>query len=277
MDGKNPLGAFLRARREVTTVDQVGLPRTPRRIPGLRRDEVAALADMSTDYYIRLEQGRERNPSARVLEALARVFQLDAEATAHLRDLVHGRRPCEGPDGCGDLLRPDVLRFLEGCDHAVVFALNRRLDFLAKNSLATALYRGLDDHGNGLRLAFLNPAAREFYVNWEQQAHTLVAHLRAVAGAGPEDPFVLELVEELSRESEDFRRIWARHDVRTRTHRSVSYRHGEVGELTLHNEVFRVGAAAGQQLVVGQPEPQTSSERAFEALRGLAGVGAGRR
>ncbi|GAA3422332.1 helix-turn-helix domain-containing protein [Streptosporangium vulgare] len=277
MDGENPLGAFLRARREVTTVDQVGLPRTPRRIPGLRRDEVATLAGVSTDYYIRLEQGRERHPSARVLEALARAFRLDAEATAHLHDLVHGRRPCEGPVGCADELRPGVLRFVEGCDHAVVFALNRRLDVLAMNSLATALYRGLEDRGNGLRLVFLNPAAREFYVNWEQQAHALVAHLRALGGAGPADPFVLELVDELSRESEDFRRIWARHDVRTRTYRSVSYRHGEVGEMTLHNEVLRLGAAAGQQLVVGQPEPHTPSERAFEALGRLAGIGTRRR
>ncbi|MER5647783.1 helix-turn-helix transcriptional regulator [Streptosporangium sp. NPDC002524] len=274
MDGDNPLGEFLRARRQVTTADQVGLPSTPRRTPGLRRDEVAMLAAVSTDYYIRLEQGRERNPSARVIEALARVFRLDAEATGHLHDLVR-RRPCQGPAGCGDLLRPDVRRFMEGCDHAVVFALNRRLDVLARNPLADALYRGLGDRDNALRLVFLNPAAREFYVNWEQQAHVLVAHFRAAGGVSRADPFVLELVEELSRESEDFRRIWARHDVRTRTHRSVSYRHGEVGELTLHNEVFRVGAADGQQLVVGQPEPRPASERAFGALGRLAGVGTG--
>ncbi|MEU8379317.1 helix-turn-helix transcriptional regulator [Streptosporangium sp. NPDC048865] len=277
MDGKNPLGEFLRARRQITTVDQVGLPRTRRRTPGLRRDEVAMLANVSTDYYIRLEQGRERNPSARVLEALARAFRLSPEATAHLHALVQPRKLCDEPGGCPDRVRPDVRRFLEGCDHAVVFALNRRLDFLARNSLATALFQGLDNRDNALRLTFLNPAAREFYVNWEQQAHALVAHLRAVGGVGPVDPLMKGLVEELSAGSEDFRRLWARHDVRARTYRSVSYRHGEAGEMTLHNEVLLVGAAAGQQLVVGQPEPDVSSERAFEALGRLAGVRTGRR
>ncbi|MFF3438043.1 helix-turn-helix domain-containing protein [Streptosporangium sp. NPDC002721] len=276
MDGKNPLGEFLRARRQVTTVDQVGLPRTRRRTPGLRRDEVAMLANVSTDYYIRLEQGRERNPSARVLEALARAFRLGPEATAHLHALVQPRTFCHEPDGCPNQLRPAVRRFLEGCDHAVVFALNRRLDVLAMNPLATALFQGLDGCDNTLRLTFLNPVAREFYVDWEQHAQAMVAHFRAVGGVGPVDPLVLELVEELSLKSEDFRRLWARHDVRARTYRSVSYRHGEVGEMTLHIEVLLVGAAAGQQLVVGQPEPHPASERAFEALGRLAGTGTGR-
>ncbi|MGS2647898.1 helix-turn-helix domain-containing protein [Streptosporangium sp. G12] len=272
MDGKNPLGEFLRARREVTTVDQVGLPWTRRRTPGLRRDEVAMLADVSTDYYIRLEQGRERNPSVRVLEALARVFQLGPEAAEHLHDLAHRRGPDHEPVGGTDRLRPAVRRFVEGCDHAVTFVLNRRLDLIARNPLATALYRGVGGCDNALRLAFLNPVAREFYLNWEQQARDLVAHLRAIGGTGHADPFVLELVKDLSRGSEAFRRLWARYDVRSRTYRSVPYRHGEIGEMTLNYEVFRVGGLAGQQLVVGQPDPDATSERAFDALRRLAGV-----
>ncbi|MEU4540100.1 helix-turn-helix transcriptional regulator [Streptosporangium sp. NPDC023825] len=273
MDGKNLLGEFLRARREVTTVDQVGLPRTRRRTPGLRRDEVAMLADVSTDYYIRLEQGRERNPSDQVLAALARVFQLGPEATEHLHDLAHRRRPAHGPVVSADLLRPAVRRFIEGCDHAVALALNRRLDVLAMNPLATALFQGLNECDNALRLTFLNPAARDFYLNWEQQARGLVAHFRSIGGRCLADPFMLELVEELSFGSEDFRSMWARHDVRARTYRSVSYRHGEVGEMTLHNETFRIGGPAGQQLVVGQPTPHAPSERAFDALRRLAGAG----
>ncbi|GAA4587868.1 helix-turn-helix transcriptional regulator [Planotetraspora phitsanulokensis] len=277
MDGKSPLGAFLRARRQVTTVDQVGLPNIgSRRTPGLRRDEVALLAGVSADYYIRLEQGRERNPSDQVLDALARVFRLDAEATQHLHDLARHRASRHGPVGPYDWLRPYVLQFIEGCDHAVAFALNRRLDILVKNPLASALYHGLDDCDNLLRLIFLNPVAREFYLDWRQQAEDVTGHFRAALGTGGDDPFVQDLVEELSHGSEDFQQIWARHEVRTRTHWSISYRHGVVGEITLHYEMFRVGSPTAQQLVVGQAEPYTSSERAFRRLGRLAGSPADR-
>ncbi|GAA4569098.1 helix-turn-helix transcriptional regulator [Planotetraspora kaengkrachanensis] len=278
MDGKSPLGEFLRARRQTTTVDQVGLPNIgSRRTPGLRRDEVAMLAGVSADYYIRLEQGRERNPSDQVLDALARVFQLDAEATEHLHDLAHHRASRREPVGPSDQLRPYVLRFMEGCDHAVAFVLNRRLDFLARNPLAAALYDGMEGRDNLLRLLFLNPVAREFYLNWRQQAEDSVGHFRAALGAGGDDPFAQDLVEELSRGSEDFRRIWARHEVRSRTHWSISYRHGVVGEMTLHYEMFRVGSPTSQQLIVGQAEPYTPSERAFRELGRLAGKTADQR
>jgi transcriptional regulator with XRE-family HTH domain len=270
MEGKNALGDFLRARRQATAVDQVGLPRVGRRrTPGLRRNEVAMLADVSADYYVRLEQGRERNPSAQVLNALARVFQLDAEATEHLHDLVNPRAKRPHVRGAEQVC-PDVLRFICGCDHAVMFVANRRLDVLAKNPLATALFGGLDNCDNLLRLIFLNPAARDFYMDWKQQTHDVVAHLRAAVGTDVDDLFVRELVEEVSLGSEDFRRLWARHEVRARTHWSIPYRHGEVGEMTLHYEVFHISSAPGQQLVVGQAEPSWGSEHAFTRLADLA-------
>ncbi|GAA1300282.1 transcriptional regulator [Planotetraspora silvatica] len=270
MEGRSALGDFLRARRQATTVDQVGLPSIGRRrTPGLRRDEVAMLADVSADYYVRLEQGRERNPSAQVLEALARVFQLDAEATEHLYDLARPRARRPHAPGAEQVC-PKALRFILGCDHAVMLVMNIRLDILAKNPLATALYAGLDHCDNLIRLTFLNPLARDFYMDWPEQARDLAAHLRATVGTDVDDPSVRELVEELSRGSEDFRRLWNRHDIRSRTHRSIRYRHGEVGEMTLHFEVFHIGSAPGQQLVVGQAEPYGGSRNAFAKLASLA-------
>jgi transcriptional regulator with XRE-family HTH domain len=272
MEGKSALGDFLRARRQATTVDQVGLPDIGRRrTPGLRRDEVAMLADVSADYYVRLEQGRERNPSVQVLEALARVFQLDAEATEHLHDLANSRVRRPHVRGAEQIC-PETLRFIRGCDYAVMFLMNYRMDFLAKNPLATALFRQMGDCDNLVRLAFLNPAAREFYMDWEQQTHDVVAHLRAAVGTDVGDPFVRELIEELSLGSEEFRRLWARHDVRARTHRSIRYRHSEVGEMTLHYEVFHIGSAPRRQLVVGQPEQSPESEHAFAELAVLAAM-----
>jgi hypothetical protein len=162
---------------------------------------------------------------------------------------------------------------MEGCDHAVAFVVNRRLDFLAKNPLARAHYEGLKDNDNVLRMVFLHPAAREFYVDWEQEAAHFVAHLRAISGAGRDDPFVLELVEELSRTSEDFRRMWARHDVQTRTQTFIRYHHREVGEMTLHFETLRLTSAPGQLLVIGQAEPGSPSAHALAELARLAATG----
>jgi transcriptional regulator with XRE-family HTH domain len=264
MEVDRRLGEFLRARRQITTVEQVGLISTGnRRTPGLRRDEVAMLAGVSVDYYIRLEQGRERHPSAQVLGALARVLRLDPEAAAHLHELAHPRpRKFE----LSDRVDPNVRRLMEGWDNVPAYVVNHRLDVLARNRLATALYEGLEHSDNLLRLALLNPAAHEFYLDWEQDTHSKVAHLRAAAGAGHDDPLLLELVEELSLGSEDFRRMWARHDVRGRTRAPVRFHHPHVGDVITTMEVLSIDSVPGQKLIVFQPEPGSPSEDALALL-----------
>jgi transcriptional regulator with XRE-family HTH domain len=270
MDG-NRLGEFLRARRKVTPFDQTGLPniRRGRRTPGLRRDEVAALAGVSIDYYVKLEQGRERNPSAQVLAALARVFRLDPEATEHLYRLARPRAH-KRIEGAGDQVSPHVLLVMESLHHLVAFVVNHRLDVLAQNQEAAALHEGLEYSDNLMRMTFLGSTAREFYVNWELEAWYKVAHLRAAAGSDYADPGLCELVEELSRASEDFRRLWARHDVRARAHEPKHLHHRVVGDLDLWQETFAVNSAPGQCLFVCLAEPGSPSEQAMVRLGCLA-------
>ncbi|GII32484.1 transcriptional regulator [Planotetraspora mira] len=231
--------------------------------PGLRREEVAMLAGVSCDYYVRLEQGRERNPSDQVLDALARVLQLGTEATQHLHDLAH--TTCDrGRARHMDRVHPDVLQLLDNCD-GPAFVMNHLLDVLAQNPLIDAFHENLLHNDNIIRLTFLEPRIRELWVNWEDQARSRVAHLRAAAGADP-SPALLELVEELSRESEDFRRMWANHDVWTDTNNAIHLYHRDVGSLSLHYQTFTVDSAPSQKLVVFQAEPGSPSEQALARL-----------
>ncbi|MDP9846936.1 helix-turn-helix transcriptional regulator [Streptosporangium lutulentum] len=271
MDSENLLGEFLRARREVTTPRQVGLLHVgPRRTPGLRREEVAMLADVSTDYYIRLEQGRERHPSERVLCALVRVLDLGPDAAAHLYELAHPRtRPRRAVDEA-ERVGPDLLRLMRGWAYTPAFVCNRWMDVLATNMLADALFSGLEHGDNLVRAVFLDSAARTFYRDWEKVARSKVAHLRAATGADLDHPYLTELVDELSGESDDFRRMWARHDVVGKTHEAKRLHHHEVGDLTLTCELFNVGSAPGQQLHVFQAEPASPSEHALALLGSLA-------
>ncbi|MFD0730854.1 helix-turn-helix domain-containing protein [Planotetraspora mira] len=265
---RNPLGEFLRARRHLTTIEQVGLPRVDdrRRTPGLRRDEVAMLAGLSIDYYTRLEQGRERHPSAQVLNALAQVLQLSPEATEYLHELAHPRACRRGPI---DQVNPTVAHLAKDLHHWVVFTTNRCMDVPFRNPLAAALHGGLKYSDNLVRLVFLDPASREFYLDWEREARFRVAHVRAAAGAECDDRRVLALVDELSLISEDFRRIWDRYDVRVRTNESIRYRHHKVGEITLLYETFAINSSPGQNLVIGRAEPGSPSEHALNRLRAL--------
>jgi transcriptional regulator with XRE-family HTH domain len=263
MEGDRPLAEFLRARRKVTTVEQVGLlAGGRRRTPGLRREEVAMLAGLSTDYYIRLEQGRERHPSDQVVEALARVFQLDSEGTSHLHDLVHPR-PRRGPI---DLVDPTVVLLMESWRHAPAYVVNHRLDVLVSNRLAGALYDGLDHNDNLLRLALLNPAAHEFYLDWEEDTRNKVAHLRAAARQFHDDARLTELVDELSGASAQFREWWSRHEVRARTRAPVRFHHHDVGDVITTMQVLSIDSAPGQKLVVFQAEPDSPSECALARL-----------
>ncbi|GAA4576845.1 helix-turn-helix domain-containing protein [Planotetraspora kaengkrachanensis] len=268
MNAKKPLGDFLRARRQVTSVDQAGLARGgPRRIPGLRREEVATLAGVSTDYYIRLEQGRERHPSDQVLQALARVFGLTTDATEHMFELASPRAHRHRTCGTSDQISAGVLRLLDRWDHAPAFVVNHRLDVLARNHLSRCLVAGQDLYDNLLRFTFLNPASREFYLDWEREALAKVADLRA--GAAPEDPAVLELVEELSQASEDFRRMWARHDVLAKADEPKRLHHPVAGDLILWHETFCIASTPGLRIFISTAEPGSPSERALARLARL--------
>jgi transcriptional regulator with XRE-family HTH domain len=232
----------------------------------LRRDEVALLAGVSVDYYTRLEQGRERRPSDQVLDALARVFHLDAEAAEHLHQLARARARRYEVDGEDAQVKSHVLLLLDSWSHGPAAVLNRRTDVLAQNALSLPLIEGLEHTDNVLRMLFLNPVAKRFWQDWEQEARAMVAHLRAAVGADHEDPSLLQLVEELSEESEDFQQMWARHDVRSRRHDVVYVRHPFVGDLTLWQESFSVDSAPGQILVTNRAEPGSPSEEALAKL-----------
>ncbi|WP_330268905.1 helix-turn-helix transcriptional regulator [Streptomyces griseorubiginosus] len=269
MDSDNPLGVFLRARRALVRPEEVGLPAgSRRRVAGLRREEVAVLAGVSTDYYVRLEQGRERSPSAQVVDALARALGLEEDAADHLHRLARpaGTRSRPRPEA----VSPALLRMMEGWHRTPAVVLGRCLTVLAHNVLGGALFAGHAHSGDLLRLVFLDPDAREFYPDWEAVATNSVAALRASAGTAHEDPVMIATVGELSLRSAEFRELWARHDIRRKTRESKRFRHPLVGELTLDYESLTVNSAPGQQLVVYQAEPGSPSEQALALLGSLA-------
>jgi transcriptional regulator with XRE-family HTH domain len=258
-DDTNMLGEYLRARRELVTPDSVDLPQFGiRRVPGLRREEVAMLAGISADYYLRLEQGRDRHPSVQVLESLARVLQLDDDGTAYLLSLGADKprrtrrrlRKETVPSGICKLLGSLTLpAFVEG----------RYFDVLAANPLASALSPRLVAGRNRLRDVFLDPAERSLYPDWEQATVGQVAGFRESVGTDTDNPRFVELVGELSLASDRFRRLWARHDVRVREGASVTLDHPQVGELTLNREKLAIGGSAGQLLVVYHADRGTTS------------------
>ncbi|GLI00829.1 helix-turn-helix transcriptional regulator [Phytohabitans aurantiacus] len=267
MNSDNRLGEFLRARRELVRPEEFGLPDPGRRrVPGLRREEVALLAGMSADYYVRLEQGRDKHPSEQVVDALARVFSLDEEAATHLRELARPvarrrRRPSQP-----ERVSPHLARLLDAWSGTPALILGRYMDVLANNRLAAAVNHCSVKGQNQLRLVFLEPETRQIYPDWSTVAAQTVASLRASAGGDLDDPRLTELVGELSLKSEDFRRLWARHDVRAKTAGSKRFHHPMVGELTLAYETFTVNGADGQMLIVYHAEPASPSEHALKLL-----------
>lgn len=271
MDSDNLLGQFLRARRALVRPEDSGLPAGGRRrVAGLRREEVAMLAGVSTDYYMRLEQGRERNPSAQVVDALARTLGLDEEAAAHLHRLARSASGRRRPGTRRERVSPTLLRMMEGWHSTPAVVLGRCLTVLAHNTLGRALFDGHAYSGDLVRLVFLEPDAKEFYPDWERVAVNTVAALRAAAGADHNDARLIETVGELSLKSEEFRRLWARHDIRRKTRETKRFRHPLVGELTLDYESLTVNSAPGQQLVVYQAAPGSPSEQALSLLGSLS-------
>jgi transcriptional regulator with XRE-family HTH domain len=267
----NLLGDYLRARRELVKPDSVGLPVSGvRRVRGLRREEVAMLAGVSADYYLRLEQGRDRNPSIQVMEALARVLQLDQAATDYLLGLATSpplqrrRRPKREAV-------PSSIRQLLDVVGLPAFVEGRYFDVLAANGLAYALSPNLQVGKNRLRAVFLDPAEQALYPDWDQAAAGLVAGFRKSVGSDVDDPGFVQLVGELSLSSERFRQLWARHDVRSFEGSAlVQLDHPQVGELTLSREKLAVGGAPGQLLVIYHAQPGTSSAEKLAVLGSLA-------
>jgi transcriptional regulator with XRE-family HTH domain len=269
----NTLGEYLRARRELVDPAQAGLRVTGvRRTPGLRREEVATLAGISADYYLRLEQGRDRNPSPQVLEALARVLGLDATATRYLLGLSTARpQPARRPRR---ETVPVGIRQLLGTLGLPALVESRMFDVLAVNPLATALSPSLRPGQNRLRTMFLDEGERDLYPEWEQTVGGLVAAFRASLGTDVDDPRIAQLVGELSLASEPFRQLWARHDVKALAGAPVRLRHPQVGMLELRREKLIVGDANGQLLVIYHAEPGSESARSLALLGSLAATDA---
>ncbi|WP_053722901.1 helix-turn-helix transcriptional regulator [Saccharothrix sp. NRRL B-16348] len=253
MSGTNALGAYLRARRELVTPKQAGIPEVGvRRVPGLRREEVALLAGISADYYLRLERGRDRNPSVQVLESIARVLHLDDDHVAHLMTLV-SEAPRQRRRRREEVPPPGALKLLDSLVQPA-FIEGRYFDVLASNSLARALSPGLVVGGNQLRDMFLDPAEQALYPDWEAVTECFVANLRQSVGNDVDDPRFVELTGELSRASPRFRRLWARHEVRGQRGTPIRINHPQVGELTLNRERLGIGGTEGLMLVVYHPD-----------------------
>jgi transcriptional regulator with XRE-family HTH domain len=271
MDAAGRLGEYLRARRELVRPVDVGLPDLGRRrVPGLRREELAMLAGISADYYVRLEQGRDHHPSQQVLDALARALQLDDHAAAHLRELAHPaprrrrpRRPERAQAGAAQLVA--------SWTQTPAFVQGRLMDVLAANPLATALSPIYAPGVNVVRAVFLDPGVRERFGDWERRTENTVAALRALVGPDLDDPALTALVGELSLKSERFRRLWARHDVRPRTSGATVVHHPQVGVLELQCEKLAITGSDRQVLVAYHAEPGSASARGLALLGSLAG------
>lgn len=274
MDAKREVQEFLTTRRARLTPDQAGL-RTfggTRRVPGLRREEVALLAGVSADYYTRLERGNVAGVSETVLESLVRALQLDEVERTHLFDLVRATQTAtpRRPGRPKRPVRPSVQRMLDAMPGAPALVRNGRLDLLGGNALGRALYSQHFDSpfqpANSARFAFLDPRAQVFYVEWERLARDIVATLRAEAGRDPYDRELSDLVGELSTRSEAFRVFWAAHDVREHTTGTKLFNHPLVGELSVTYESMELVADPGLTIFVYTAEAGSKSQEALDLL-----------
>ena len=273
MTGSNELGGFLRARRAGIRPADVGLPAGTglRRTPGLRREELAALAGVSIDYYIRLEQGKETNPSSSVLDMLAHALMLDEDEHAHLYALADhaARRTPPARRGAHRPVREGLRLLLSTLRPCPAYILSRTSDILAANVEGLALLAGIDDwpehRRNTIRYVFLHPAARTLFADWDHAAVAGVANLRGRVATDPDAPGLAALVDELSAGSTEFARLWERHDVRHRRGEVKTFRHPAVGDLTLMYETFDLGDD-GRRLTLYQAPPGTPAHDALTLL-----------
>ncbi|MGO1198392.1 MAG: helix-turn-helix transcriptional regulator [Dermabacteraceae bacterium] len=279
MDNRSEVREFLMSRRAKVTPQQAGLPAgAGRRVPGLRRSEVAMLAGVSVEYYTKLERGAIAGASASVLDALATALQLDQTERRHLLDLARAadgiptsgrpRRRASPPPA----VRPSLQWALDSLGgSAVAFVRDQHQNLLATNPLGRSFFAPLIGDGgripNLARFQFLDPASKDFYPDWDLFAEMCVAIMRVEAGRDPHDTVLQDLVGELSTRSETFRTLWSRHDVRTHGAGTKQYRHPVVGEVVLAYEELAVTAEPGCVLMIYTAEPGSTSE---ERLRLLA-------
>ena len=281
MDNRADVREFLMSRRAKVTPDDAGIVgATNRRVPGLRRSEVASLAGVSVEYYAKLERGAIGGASAAVLDSVARALQLDDTERAHLFDLA---RTADGIPSSGrprrratrpSAPRPSLQWALSAITDGVAFVRDQRQDLLATNALGRAFYSPVIGDGgrtpNLARFQFLDPAARDFYPDWDLFAQMCVAIMRAEAGRDPHDKGLQDLVGELSTRSETFRRLWGAHDVRTHGAGTKRFHHPVVGELTLAYEELAITAEPGQVLMVYTAEPGSPSADRLRLLASWA-------
>ena len=277
LDRRAELSEFLRTRRARLKPEDVGLPDfgRHRRVPGLRREELAQLAGVSVAYYTRLEQGNGRNVSAEVLDAIARALRLSDAEHAHLTHLAKPKQHKKKTAARTEQVRGALRQLLDSIDGVPAYVTGRRSDILAWNRMAAAVFGDWAElpaqERNWARLVFLRPEYRDLFVEWDQKASDMVSYLRMDAGCHPDDPLLSSLVGELSLKSEEFRRLWATHDVKEKSYGVKRLRHPLVGELTLSFESFRLSDGTEQVLITYHAEPGSPSA---EALRLLASWGA---
>jgi transcriptional regulator with XRE-family HTH domain len=279
VDASNDIREFLISRRGRITPEQAGLPAygSNRRVKGLRREEVALLAGISAEYYVRLERGNMRGVSEDVLDGIARALQLDEAERMHLFDLARavnatpnrrGRRPTQ------ERVRPVVQRILDSLVGVPAFVRNERLDVLGANRLGEAFYAPLFDEPvrpvNSARFVFLNPRATEVFLDWDTIANDAVGILRAEAGRDPYDKRLSDLIGELSTRSDEFRVRWAAHNVKLHRTGVKRFHHPVVGELTLDFESLDLPGDPGQKLLAYSAEPGSRSQEALDLLASWA-------
>jgi transcriptional regulator with XRE-family HTH domain len=281
VDNRSEVRQFLTSRRAKVTPQQAGLPETfHRRVPGLRRSEVAALAGMSVEYYAKLERGSLGGVSAGVLDAIASALRLDEAERAHLFHLAHAA------DGTSAAMRPrrrvskrwtvrpNLQWTLDSITTGPAILVNNRSDLLATNHLGRALYADLYNDPscppNFARFTFLDSAAHRFYPNWALAADMTVANLRTAAGQDPHDKGLHDLVGELSTRSDEFRRRWGAHDVRTHGTGTKQFHHHIVGDLTLAYESLDLRAEPGLIMTIYAAEPDSSTAHALALLASWA-------
>ncbi|MFH8488271.1 helix-turn-helix transcriptional regulator [Streptomyces longisporoflavus] len=277
LDGRAELSEFLRTRRARLQPEDVGLPNfgRHRRVPGLRREELAQLAGVSVAYYTRLEQGNGRNVSGEVLDAIARALRLTDAEHAHLTHLAKPKQHKKKRAARPQHVRPALLQLMDAMEGVPAYVVGRRSDILGWNRMAAALFGDWGalppEERNWARICFLHPESRALFRDWDQKASDMVSFLRMEAGCFPNDPRLSALVGELSVKSEEFRSLWATHDVREKGHGVKRMHHTLVGDMTLSFETLRLPDDHDQSLVTYHAEPDSASA---DALRLLASWGA---
>ncbi|WP_327243927.1 helix-turn-helix transcriptional regulator [Streptomyces sp. NBC_01320] len=275
---------FPSTRRARITPEQAGLPvyGGNRRVAGLRREEVALLAGMSVDYYIRLERGNLTGASDSVLDSLAHALQLDEAERTHLYDLARAATPSgRRPTVTASRVRPTILRLLDSMTDVPAYVRNARFDILAANTLGRALYAPVFESPlfarrgpvNSARFMFLDPASQEFWIDWEKGANDAVAFLRTETGRAPHDKALTDLIGELTTKSDDFARRWARYDVKFHRSGVKHLHHPMVGDLALPYEAMDLPADPGLRLNFYTPEPDSREREALGLLAGWASSG----